>query len=117
MGITGSNTKELTFSFFPRLNFSIGYKNFVTIPDSSRPDVKVHIARQHINIFFHAVTSLTGCITESVLVMFDVFPNVNSAIYDILENIQKSFLTVNALVVFPTIPDLAEACELSIKYA
>ena len=74
--IMGSNAKALTLSFFPRLNFPSDNENFAVVPDSSRPDVKVHTARQHINIFSHAIIYLTGCVTENVLITFDVFPNV-----------------------------------------
>ena len=42
MGITGSNTKALTSSFFPRLNFH-QYENFVVVPDSISLNFQVHI--------------------------------------------------------------------------
>ena len=102
---------------FSQTKFSIGYKNFVIIPDSSGFNFQVRIARQRVNIFSHAIINLTGCVTESVLISFDIFPNVYPVIYDILEIIRKSFLGCHALTVFPTILDLAEACELKIKYA
>ena len=42
----GSNTKALTLSFFPRLIFHLKIaENFIIIPDSSRPNVQVHIDR------------------------------------------------------------------------
>ena len=71
---------------------AVRHQDLVIVPNSSRPDVQVHIARQHINIFSHAIIDLTGCITESVLISFYIFLNVYSSIYHVLEIIQKSFL-------------------------
>ena len=71
--IMGSKTKAVTFSFFPRLNFSLDTRILLlypTVPDSSRPNVQVHITRQHVNTFSHAVVNFTACVTESVLISF-----------------------------------------------
>ena len=32
------------------------------------------------------------CITKGVLILFDIFPNIHSPIYNVLKIIQKSFL-------------------------
>ena len=91
MEITGySNTKELTFTFFPRLNVSSETRIFLLYP--TVPDLTFRFISlgQHINIFPHAVVNFTQCITKSVLVTLDIFLNVYSAIYNILEIILKS---------------------------
>ena len=86
-------TVVLTISFFPRLN-----------PLS------------------HAIINLARSITKSVLILFDVFPDVYSLIHNFLEVIQKGFLGSEctrhiALAILPTVGHLAEACELRIRYA
>ena len=54
--------------------------------------------------------------TESVLISLDVFPNVYSVIYYVLKHSQKSLLSCQCTHSIPTILDLAEVCELTIKY-
>ena len=81
---------SINFLIFSQTKFFIRYENFVIVPNGSRPDFQAHIARQCINIFSNAVVSFTRCVTRSVLVTLDIFLNVYSAIYDILEIIQKS---------------------------
>ena len=49
--------------------------------------------------------------------MLNIFSNVHSAIHNVLKIIQKADCAVSALAVLPTVPDLAEAWELRIKYA
>ena len=70
---------------FPQAKFTIRYENFIVVPDSSGPNFQVHIARQHVSIFSHAIINFARCVTESVLVSFDIFPNAYSAIHDVLE--------------------------------
>ena len=63
------------------------------MPSNSQPGFQVHVARQHVNTFFHVVIDLTQCVTtESVLIAFNVFLNVDLVIHNILEAIQKGFL-------------------------
>ena len=94
---------------FSQTKFLIGYENFVIVPDSSRPNFQVHIARQHVNIFSHAIINFTRCVAECVLVSFDIFLNVYSVICDVLKIIQKSLLSCQCTRSIPTILDLAEA--------
>ena len=47
---------------------------------------------KHVNTESYTVIDLAQCLTESVLIAFDVFPNVCSVIHDVLEVIQKGFL-------------------------
>ena len=83
--VMGSNTKALTLSF-PQTKFPIKYENIVVVPGSSNSDVQVHITRQHVYIFSH-----TGCVTASVFILFDIFPNVYPPVNDILEIINEAF--------------------------
>ena len=57
----------------------------VVVPDSTWLSFQVHIARKHINILSHAVIDLTRCVTESVLISLDIFPDVHSSIHNILK--------------------------------
>ena len=82
----------LTLSFCPQTKHTIRYENFVVVFHSSGLNVKVHITRKHINIFSNTAINLTSCITESFLISFNVFLNVYSPIYNVLEIIQNSFL-------------------------
>ena len=87
--IMGSKTKELTFFIFPKTKFTIRYKNFIIIPDSTCFNFQIHITRQHVNIFSDAIIDLTRCITKSVLISFDIVLNIYSAIYNVLKIIKK----------------------------
>ena len=75
----------LTLSFFPRLNVTSDTRILLYL--------KVHITRKHINTFSHAIIDLTQCVIESFFIPSDVFLNVYSAIDNIFEIIQKSFLS------------------------
>ena len=73
---------------------------------------------EHIDVFSHAVIDHTRCVTKSVLMTLDILPNVHSVVHNVFKIIQKKAdCAVSALAVLPTIPDLAEAWELRIKYA
>ena len=50
----------------------------------------VPVLRQHVKTFPYAVIDLTQCVTKGVLIMFYVFLNIYSAIYNVLKIIQKS---------------------------
>ena len=64
------------------------------------------------------LVDLTRCVTESVLIVLDILPNVHSVVHNIFKIIQKKAdCAVSPLAVLPTIPDLAEAWELRIKCA
>ena len=104
-GACGNPCKELVFwvfmtfhcrcvnlIIFSQTKFFIRNENFIIAPNSSRPNVQVHITRQHINILFHTAVNFTRCVTNSVLVMLDIFPNVYSMIYNVFKIIQKSRL-------------------------
>ena len=82
--------RYINFFIFLQTKFSIGYENFIVVFNSSRPDVQIHVTRQHLNILSHAIVDLTRCVTKSVLISFDIFLNIYSAIYDVLKIIQKS---------------------------
>ena len=57
---------------------TIGYKDFIVTPSSSQPNIQVRVARQHVNTSSHAVVDLAQCVTESILIVFDVFLNIYS---------------------------------------
>ena len=102
---------------FPQTKVTIRNKNFIIVPDGTCLNFQVHITRKHINILSHAVVDFTRCVTESVLIMLNIFPNVHSAIHNVSKLFKKADCAVSALAVLPAIPDLAVAWELSIKYA
>ena len=49
-----------------------------------------HITGNHIDTFPNTVIDLTQCITESVLISFDVFPNVYPSIHNVFKIIRES---------------------------
>ena len=78
-------SKELTSSFFPRINFQSETRILLY------PTVPVLILNSMLpNVFPDTVIDLTRCVTKSLLVMFYVFLNIYPAIYNILKIIQKS---------------------------
>ena len=84
--------KSINLRIFSQTKRTIGDENFVVVSHSSRPNVWVHVAPQHVNIFSNAVIKLARCLTKRFLVMLNVFLNIYSSINDILEIIQKSLL-------------------------
>ena len=86
-----SGAEVLTTLFLLRPNPLSDTKVLLLYP--SVPDLIFRfMSQQHVNGFAHTVIGLTQCITESVLIMFDVFLNVYSAIHDVPETIHKIFL-------------------------
>ena len=108
----------VNLNIFPlQTKVTIGYENFIIIPDGSRPNFQVHVTREHIDALSQTVINFTRCITESVLIALDIFPDVHSAVHNVSKLFKNADCAVSALAVLPSIPDLAEAWELRIKYA